>query len=96
MPRLLRLPRRSFLGLLFLFSLSTSALYFIYSAPGIVRPCSLSQGCPHACLWLAAVSCTLVGVEEARLHRGSGGPTCLSLPHACFHFVRENMLELCS
>ncbi|KAG5838364.1 beta-1,4-galactosyltransferase 5 isoform X1 [Anguilla rostrata] len=32
-----RLPRRSFLGLLFLFSLSTSALYFIYSAPGIVN-----------------------------------------------------------
>nr|XP_040049428.1 LOW QUALITY PROTEIN: beta-1,4-galactosyltransferase 5 [Gasterosteus aculeatus aculeatus] len=37
MPTHLRLRRRSFLGLLFLFSLSTSALYFIYSAPGIVN-----------------------------------------------------------
>ncbi|XP_048840232.1 beta-1,4-galactosyltransferase 5 isoform X1 [Brienomyrus brachyistius] len=37
MTRYLRFPRRSFLGLLFLFSLSTSALYFIYSAPGIVN-----------------------------------------------------------
>uniref|UniRef100_A0AAY4CV32 Beta-1,4-galactosyltransferase n=1 Tax=Denticeps clupeoides TaxID=299321 RepID=A0AAY4CV32_9TELE len=32
-----RFRRRSFLGLIFLFSLSTSALYFIYSAPGIVN-----------------------------------------------------------
>ncbi|XP_026880324.2 beta-1,4-galactosyltransferase 5 [Electrophorus electricus] len=37
MPPHLRFRRRSFLGLLFLFSLSTSALYFIYSAPGIVN-----------------------------------------------------------
>ncbi|KAM4611000.1 beta-1,4-galactosyltransferase 5 [Polymixia lowei] len=37
MPTHLRFRRRSFLGLLFLFSLSTSALYFIYSAPGIVN-----------------------------------------------------------
>ncbi|KAG5282436.1 hypothetical protein AALO_G00056000 [Alosa alosa] len=37
MPKQLRFRRRSFLGLLFLFSLSTSALYFIYSAPGIVN-----------------------------------------------------------
>ncbi|XP_046896952.1 beta-1,4-galactosyltransferase 5 [Hypomesus transpacificus] len=37
MPRHLRFRRRSFLGLIFLFSLSTSALYFIYSAPGIVN-----------------------------------------------------------
>lgn len=35
MPTHLRFRRRSFLGLLFLFSLSTSVLYFIYSAPGI-------------------------------------------------------------
>ncbi|XP_012687594.1 beta-1,4-galactosyltransferase 5 [Clupea harengus] len=37
MPTHLRFRRRSFLGLLFLFSLSTSALYFIYSAPGVVN-----------------------------------------------------------
>ncbi|XP_051736526.1 beta-1,4-galactosyltransferase 5 isoform X1 [Ctenopharyngodon idella] len=37
MPTHIRFRRRSFLGLLFLFSLSTSALYFIYSAPGIVN-----------------------------------------------------------
>ncbi|XP_030625675.1 beta-1,4-galactosyltransferase 5 isoform X1 [Chanos chanos] len=37
MPTHMRFRRRSFLGLLFLFSLSTSALYFIYSAPGIVN-----------------------------------------------------------
>ncbi|XP_017553723.1 beta-1,4-galactosyltransferase 5 [Pygocentrus nattereri] len=37
MPPHMRFRRRSFLGLLFLFSLSTSALYFIYSAPGIVN-----------------------------------------------------------
>ncbi|XP_061610487.1 beta-1,4-galactosyltransferase 5 isoform X2 [Phyllopteryx taeniolatus] len=37
MPAHLRFRRRSYLGLLFLFSLSTSALYFIYSAPGIVN-----------------------------------------------------------
>ncbi|XP_010874121.2 beta-1,4-galactosyltransferase 5 [Esox lucius] len=37
MPTHLRFRRRSFLGLVFLFSLSTSALYFIYSAPGIVN-----------------------------------------------------------
>ncbi|XP_036388279.1 beta-1,4-galactosyltransferase 5-like [Megalops cyprinoides] len=35
--RRLRFPRRSFLGIIFLFSLSTSAMYFIYSAPGIVN-----------------------------------------------------------
>ncbi|XP_060793129.1 beta-1,4-galactosyltransferase 5 [Neoarius graeffei] len=33
----MRLWRRSLLGVMFLFSLSTSALYFIYSAPGIVN-----------------------------------------------------------
>ncbi|XP_039590961.1 beta-1,4-galactosyltransferase 5 [Polypterus senegalus] len=32
-----RLPRRSLFALLFLFTLSTSAMYFIYSAPGIVN-----------------------------------------------------------
>ncbi|XP_038842090.1 beta-1,4-galactosyltransferase 5 [Salvelinus namaycush] len=37
MPTHLRFRRRSFLGLIFLFSLSTTALYFIYSAPGIVN-----------------------------------------------------------
>uniref|UniRef100_A0A9J7Y324 Beta-1,4-galactosyltransferase n=2 Tax=Cyprinus carpio TaxID=7962 RepID=A0A9J7Y324_CYPCA len=37
MPTHMRFRRRSFLGLIFLFSLSTSALYFIYSAPGIVN-----------------------------------------------------------
>ncbi|XP_041711662.1 beta-1,4-galactosyltransferase 5-like isoform X1 [Coregonus clupeaformis] len=37
MPTHLRFRRRSFLGLMFLFSLSTTALYFIYSAPGIVN-----------------------------------------------------------
>ncbi|KAJ8016059.1 hypothetical protein DPEC_G00003200 [Dallia pectoralis] len=37
MPTHLRFRRRSFLGLIFLFSLSTSVMYFIYSAPGIVN-----------------------------------------------------------
>ncbi|XP_076875113.1 beta-1,4-galactosyltransferase 5 [Brachyhypopomus gauderio] len=37
MPPHMRFRRRSFLGLVFLFSLCTSALYFIYSAPGIVN-----------------------------------------------------------
>nr|XP_006639590.1 PREDICTED: beta-1,4-galactosyltransferase 5 [Lepisosteus oculatus] len=37
MRKYFRAPKRSFFGLLFLFSLSTSAIYFIYSAPGIVN-----------------------------------------------------------
>ncbi|XP_075884645.1 beta-1,4-galactosyltransferase 5 [Nelusetta ayraudi] len=37
MPTHLRFRRRSFLGLIFLFSLSTSVLYFVYTAPGIVN-----------------------------------------------------------
>lgn len=43
MPTHLRFRRRSFLGLLFLFTLSTSALYFIYSAPGIGKSSQIDE-----------------------------------------------------